>query len=140
MFYLFPAFAQQASGPAASGGFDFRSLIPFALMAVVMYLLLIRPQQKKMKQHQELVSNVRRGDRVVTAGGLIGRIHKVGAEDEVVLELEDGVRARLLKSSISQVLAKTEPLIASEELEEGQEEGQENKGGKKPVRRKTVKK
>lgn len=110
MFYVFPALASDASTAVAASGFDFRGLIPFVLILGVMYLFLIRPQQKKMKQHQEMVSSIRRGDRILTAGGLIGVIHKVSNNDELIIELEEGIRVRLIKTAITQVLAKTEPV------------------------------
>lgn len=110
MFYVFPAMAQEASVSAAVSGFDFKGLIPFVLIIGVMYLFLIRPQQKKMKQHQEMVSNIRRGDRVLTAGGLIGVVHKIVNNEEFILELEDSIKVRVIRSAISQIMAKTEPL------------------------------
>ena len=74
-----------------------------------MYFLLIRPQQKKMKEHQAMVEAIRRGDMVVTQGGLIGKVTKVKEENEIEVELSDGVRVRVVQSTIAQVLSKTEP-------------------------------
>jgi preprotein translocase subunit YajC len=75
-----------------------------------MYFLILRPQQKKVKQHQELVKNVRRGDTVVTTGGLVGKITKVVDEDQIEVEIADGVRVRQLRQMISDVRAKGEPV------------------------------
>jgi preprotein translocase subunit YajC len=75
-----------------------------------MYFLILRPQQKKVKQHQELVKNVRRGDTVVTSGGLVGKITKVVDDDQIEVEIADGVRVRQLRQMISDVRAKGEPV------------------------------
>ena len=85
-------------------------LFPLILIFAIMYFLLIRPQQKKMKEHQTMVAALRRGDQVVTQGGLIGKVLKVkeGA-NELEVELADGVKVRVVQSTISQVLSKTEP-------------------------------
>ncbi|HKL04535.1 MAG TPA: preprotein translocase subunit YajC [Roseovarius sp.] len=83
--------------------------IPLILIFAIMYFLLIRPQQKRLKEHKSMVAALRRGDQVVTQGGLIGKVSKVKEEDEVEVELADGVRVRVVKSTIAQVLNKTEP-------------------------------
>ena len=84
--------------------------LPLILIFAIMYFLLIRPQQKKMKQHQAMVEAVRRGDQVVTQGGLIGKVSKVKeGENEVEVELAENVKVRVVKSTIAQVLNKTEP-------------------------------
>ncbi len=83
--------------------------IPLILIFAIMYFLLIRPQQKRLKEHKAMVEALRRGDQVVTQGGLIGKVSKVKEEDEVEVELADGVRVRVVKSTIAQVLNKTEP-------------------------------
>jgi preprotein translocase subunit YajC len=74
-----------------------------------MYFLMIRPQQKKVKQHQAMVAAVRKGDQIVTAGGLIGKITKVNADNEVEVEISSGVKVKVVQHTISQVLNKTEP-------------------------------
>jgi preprotein translocase subunit YajC len=103
-----PAYAQ-----AATGGSDASSMMvqlaPLALIFVVFYFFLIRPQQQKAKQQRAMLDAVRRGDRIVTAGGLIGTIAKVVSNEEVLVDLADNVRVRVVRSTISQVLAKTEP-------------------------------
>ena len=99
-----PAYAQ-AGAPA---GFDLISLMPLLLIFVVFYFLLIRPQQKKMKQHRELISALKRGDRVLTAGGIIGSVVKV-EDAELLVEIAKDVRVRVARSTISDVLSKTQP-------------------------------
>lgn len=103
-----PAFAQAAApGGAASSLISF---VPIVLIFVIMYVLMIRPQQKKVKQHRAMIEAVRRGDQVVTAGGLIGKVTKV-AEGEVEVEIAPGVKARVVKSTLTQVMSKTEPAV-----------------------------
>ena len=83
--------------------------IPLILIFAIMWFLLIRPQQKKVKEHKAMVEAVRKGDQVITQGGLIGKITRVKDADEVELEIATGVKVRLIKSTIAQVLSKTEP-------------------------------
>ena len=86
------------------------SLLPFILIFVIMYFLILRPQQKRVKQHQEMVKNVRRGDTVVTSGGLFGKVTKVTDDEQIEIEVADGVRVRQMKSMIAEVRAKGEPV------------------------------
>ena len=88
---------------------QFGQFIPLLLIFGIMYFLLIRPQQKKMKEHQAMVNGVRRGDKVVTAGGMFGKVVKVHDEGEVEVEIADGVKVRMVQSTIAQVVSKTEP-------------------------------
>lgn len=83
--------------------------IPLILIFVIMYFLLIRPQQKKLKDHQKMVEALRRGDQVVTQGGLIGKVAKVKDDNEIEVELGEGIKVRVVKSTIAQVTSKTEP-------------------------------
>jgi preprotein translocase subunit YajC len=100
--WINPAYAQAAGGAGSS---DFLvQMAPLVLIFVVFYLLLIRPQQKKMKEHRELLSGVKRGDRVVTGGGIIGTVTKVIGDAEAQVEIADGVRIRILKSTITSIL------------------------------------
>lgn len=85
-------------------------LLPFALIFVIMYFLILRPQQKRVKTHQEMVKNVRRGDTVVTNGGLIGRVAKVVDDNEIEIEIADDVRIRQSRSMIAEVRSKGEPV------------------------------
>jgi preprotein translocase subunit YajC len=109
------AYAQAAG--AAPGGLDSQimSFAPLVLIFVVFYFLLIRPQQKRMKQHKEMLGSIRRGDRVVTNGGIIGTVNKVVNNDELILEIADGVRVRAMRSMVANVVAKTEPAGADED-------------------------
>ena len=101
-----PAYAQAAGG---GGGFDIGFLLPMVLIFGVFYMLLIRPQQKKAKQHRELLEALRRGDRIITNGGIIGLITKVVDANELIVEIAEGVRVRVARSMVSNVIAKTEP-------------------------------
>ena len=102
-----PAYAQGAE--AAGGTALLLNLLPFILIFVIMWFLIIRPQRQRMKQHQEMLSNIRRGDNVVTNGGLIGKVTK--AEDtELSLEIAEGVKVRVARSMIAEVRAKGEPV------------------------------
>lgn len=85
--------------------------VPLILIFAIMYFLLIRPQQKKLKQHQAMVAALRRGDQVITQGGLIGKVTKVKEDGtgEVEVEIATGVKVRVVRSTISQVMNKTEP-------------------------------
>ena len=87
----------------------FAQFVPLILIFAIMYFLLIRPQQKKVKEHQAMVAALRRGDQVVTQGGLIGKVSKVKDDDEIEVEIATGVKVRVVKSTIGQVLSKTEP-------------------------------
>lgn len=87
-------------------------LFPFIALFAIMYFLVLRPQQRRVKAHRELVANVRRGDVVVTAGGLIGKVTKVD-DTEVMVELADNVRVRIVKSTLSEVRSKSEPVPAN---------------------------
>ena len=106
--FITPAFAQGAAGAA-----DFLSLQSpiWMVLAVVgiMYFLVFRPQQQKLKQHQAMVKALRRGDTVVTSGGLVGKVTKVVDDDHIEIEISDGVRVRHLRTSVSEVRAKGEP-------------------------------
>jgi preprotein translocase subunit YajC len=90
----------------------FGQFVPLLLIFAIMYFLLIRPQQKKMKEHQNMVSSLRRGDQVVTQGGLIGKVTKVKDDNEIEVELAEGVKVRVVQSTIAQVISKTEPVEA----------------------------
>ncbi|MGY9049322.1 preprotein translocase subunit YajC [Puniceibacterium antarcticum] len=87
--------------------------VPLILIFAIMYFLLIRPQQKKLKDHQKMVAALRRGDQIVTQGGLIGKVVKVKENNEVEVELAEGVKVRVVQSTIAQVLSKTEPAANS---------------------------
>ena len=102
-----PAYAQGVGGASPEMLYQ---LLPFALIFVIMYFLILRPQQKRAKEHQDLVKNLRRGDTVVTSGGLVGKVTKVVDEEQIEVEIADGVRVRQVRSMITGVRAKGEPV------------------------------
>ena len=107
--FISPAWAQGAGGGGLGG---MEQLLPLVLIFVVFYFLLIRPQQKKAKVHREMLGNLRRGDRIVTNGGLIGTISRVPNETELIVEVADGVKVRVLRGMIAESLSKTDPASA----------------------------
>lgn len=109
---MFIATAYAQSAPSVGSAFDPTFFLPLVLIFVVFYFLLIRPQQKKLKEHRAMVSALRRGDKVVTQGGLIGTIAKVVSDTEVLLEVGEGMRVRMLRSAVSEVMNKPEPVAA----------------------------
>jgi preprotein translocase subunit YajC len=102
-----PAFAQ---GSPMGGDNMLVSLLPFVLIFVIMYFLILRPQQKRVKQHQEMVKNVRKGDTVINSGGTIGRVTKVIDDEQIEVEIADGTRVRQMRQMIAEVRAKGEPV------------------------------
>tara|TARA_R110002110_G_scaffold2858_4_gene14379 strand:- start:522 stop:971 length:450 start_codon:yes stop_codon:yes gene_type:complete len=107
--FVSPAWAQGAGG----GGLDgLGGLLPLVLIFVVFYFLLIRPQQKKAKEHREVLANLRRGDRIVTNGGLIGTITRVPNDGELIVEIADGVKVRVLRGMVAESLSKSDPAPA----------------------------
>jgi preprotein translocase subunit YajC len=102
-----PAFAQAAGG--AGGAAAFGQFLPLILIFVIMYFMLIRPQQKKAKEHKALIEGLRRGDQVITQGGIIGKVTHVREDGELEVEIAAGVKVRVVKATIVQVLSKTEP-------------------------------
>lgn len=107
--FVSPAWAQGAGG----GGLDgLGGLLPLVLIFVVFYFLLIRPQQKKAKQHREVLANLRRGDRIVTNGGLLGTITRVPNDTELMVEIADGVKVRVLRGMVAESLSKSDPAPA----------------------------
>ena len=100
-----PAYAQAAGGTEgfiANFGFIF-------ILIAIMYFLIIRPQQRKVKEHQSMVDNLRRGDQIVTSGGVVGKVTKVLEEGRIEVEIADGVKVKVISGTVSQVLSKTEP-------------------------------
>lgn len=106
------AFAQAGGG--AAPGFDIISLLPLVLIFVVFYFLLIRPQQKKMKAHREMIGSLKRGDKVLTSGGIIGSIVKVEDDDTLLVEIAKDVRVRVARSTISDLLNKPQAAKSGE--------------------------
>ena len=110
--FISPAFAQGA--PAAGGGMDaIIQFVPFILIFVIMWFLIIRPQQRRVKAHQEMIRNVRRGDTVVTSGGIIGKVTKVLEDSaDVEVEIADNVKVKVARAMIAEVRSKSEPVKA----------------------------
>ena len=94
-----------ASAPAGSAAF-FIQILPLLFVFIIFYLLMIRPQQRRMKEHAATIAAVQKGDEVVTAGGVRGKVTKIG-DDEVEVEIAQGVKVRIVKSTLSQVLSKS---------------------------------
>lgn len=114
--FITEALAETAGSGAGAGPAGFLAdptvslIVPLGMMFIIMYFLVMRPQRQKQKQHQEMIANVRRGDTVVTTGGLIGKVAKVVDEGELQLDLAEGVRVRVVRSMIADVRAKGEPV------------------------------
>jgi preprotein translocase subunit YajC len=104
-----PAFAQGSLFGGVDSGM-ITSLLPLILIVVIMYFLVLRPQQQRAKQHRDMVKALRRGDSVVTNGGLVGKVTKVVDDDQIEVEIADGVRVRQMRSMVSEVRAKGEPV------------------------------
>ncbi|HEX2257516.1 MAG TPA: preprotein translocase subunit YajC [Afifellaceae bacterium] len=107
--FVTPAYAQGAGG----GGDLMISLLPFILIFVIMYFLIIRPQRQQAKQREEMLKAIRRGDTVITGGGLIGKVTKVIDDNELELQIADGVKVRAQRGLIFGVRAKAEPVSGS---------------------------
>ncbi|SRR5258705_5211707 len=107
--FITSAYAQGAPGgfldPTSLGG-----IVPILLMVIIFYFLLFRPQQQRVKEHREMVANIRRGDTVVTSGGIIGKVTKVKDDNEIEVEIADNTRVRVIKGTVSEVRVKGEPV------------------------------
>ncbi|MCW2285551.1 preprotein translocase subunit YajC [Rhodoblastus acidophilus] len=109
MFFVTPAYAQ-AAGAAASGTDILVQMAPFGIILLIMYVLILRPQQKRAKEHETMVKNIRRGDTVVTNSGLIGRVSRVADDSEIEIEIAPNVRIRQLRAGVAEVRSKGEPV------------------------------
>ena len=108
-----PAFAQDAATTTSDPTGGLLSIVPLLLIfGIMFYFMIFRPQQQRMKAHREMIAKVRRGDTVVTSGGLIGKVAKVVAEgdDELQVEIAEGIKVRVSRQSITEVRAKSEPV------------------------------
>jgi preprotein translocase subunit YajC len=112
-----PAYAQATGGLLDSSN-AMVQFLPLVLIFVVFYFLLIRPQQRKQKEHRGMLEALRRGDRVVTGGGIVGTVNKVVSPEEVEVDIAQGVRVRIVRSTISSVLSKPDPAAAREAAKE----------------------
>lgn len=108
--FVSPAYAQAVPGGAIGSGIG--SFLPLILIFGIMYVLMIRPQQKKMKDLKAMIEAVRRGDQVLTGGGIIGKVTKVGEDNVIEVEIAEGVKVKVAKHTITQVMSKTEPASA----------------------------
>ena len=120
-----PAFAQAAGG---GGGSGLEALLPLVLIFVVFYFLLIRPQQKKAKQHKEMLSAIRRGDKVVTGGGIMGSVAKVNDDNEVTIEIAKDIKVRVRRHLIHEVLSKMEPVKAVDKSKDASNDSSSQQG------------
>ncbi|WP_413203628.1 preprotein translocase subunit YajC [Rhodospirillum sp. A1_3_36] len=121
--FISPAYAQAASPGGALGGLE--SFLPLILIFVIFYFLLIRPQQRRMKEHKAMLSNVRRGDKIVTNGGIVGTVVKVVNETELSVEIAENIKVRVMRDMIANIISKTEPVA-------GEAAGNDNGGPNGP--------
>ena len=119
------AYAQTGGAPGGLGGLE--SILPLVLIFVVFYMLLIRPQQKKMKEQREKIAGVKRGDRVVTSGGIVGLVTKEIGDHEVQVEIAEGIRVRVVKATITDILARGQPVRAPQGSKDVVVEAEEDK-------------
>jgi preprotein translocase subunit YajC len=110
MLIISTVYAQLGLGGLGGANNMLVNFTPFILIIVIMYFLILRPQQKRMKQHQDMVKGLRRGDIVVTNGGLVGKVTKVPDDEQIEVEISDGVRVRQMRSMVSEVRSKGEPV------------------------------
>jgi preprotein translocase subunit YajC len=107
--FITEAFAQ-TPGTGAGSADILMSILPFLLIFVVMYFLIIRPQRAALKRREELLKNIRRGDQVVTGGGIVGKVTKVIDDGELEVEIADGIKIRVVRSGVTEVRVKGEPV------------------------------
>jgi len=108
LMFVTPAYAQTSG--IGGGGEILMSILPFVLIFVIMYFLIIRPQRTQMKKREEMLKSVRRGDQIITGGGILGKVTKVVDDYELEIEIGEGVKVRTLRSLIADVRVKTEPV------------------------------
>jgi preprotein translocase subunit YajC len=108
--FITPAYAQFGFGGPNGSSSMLVQFMPLILIIVIMYFLILRPQQRKVKLHQEMIKSLRRGDTVVTNGGLVAKVTKVVDDDQIEVEISDGVRVRQMRSMVTEVRAKGEPV------------------------------
>lgn len=106
-FLLFISLTPGLFATGAAGGFDIMQFVPILLIFVIFYFLILRPQQKKAKTHQEMLKSLQRGDKVLTAGGMFGTVDKTISETETSIEIADGVKIKVLKTAITDVVTRT---------------------------------
>lgn len=110
MAFINDAYAQAAGGGGGGTDMLMQTMVPFAIVLVIMYFLVMRPQQQRAKQQAEMLKNIRRGDTIVTTGGVIGKVTKATDDSEVELEIAPNVRIRQSRGMVAEVRAKGEPI------------------------------
>ncbi|BET31611.1 MULTISPECIES: preprotein translocase subunit YajC [Wolbachia] len=126
-------FAADATSNTSSIGASFASFTPLILIFVVFYFLIIRPQQKKLKEHRKMIDQIKRGDTVITSGGIIGEVNKVDeANAQFIIEIAPKVEVKILKSAISEVLSKETQKVAAKPIEKGKIEKNDKKNKNQP--------
>ncbi len=123
--FVSPAYAQAAGGAGAG----FEAFLPLVLIFVVFYFLLIRPQQKKAKQHREMLGAIRRGDKIVTGGGIEGTVTKVIDDTVLQVEIADGFKVRVQRGMVAAVLSRTEPANTNDPKTSGAGAGEKKTPG-----------
>jgi preprotein translocase, YajC subunit len=110
--FVTPAFAQAAAGAPAGGGFAdiLVQLMPIVLLVLIFWLLIFRPQQKRLKAQQAMLSAIRRGDTVVTTGGIVGKVTKAVDGEDLEVEISQGVKVKLVRGMVADVRTKAEPV------------------------------
>jgi len=136
--FITPAWAQSASGAEAQEFSLIGFMLPMLLIFLVFYIFVFRPQNKRMREHQSMVDNLKRGDRVVTGGGLIGKVYKLTGEDEVIIDLGEGMRVHAVRSTLLTIREKAVSYVPSEETQ-GAEDADAKADGKKPAKAKKAK-
>ncbi len=122
--FISPAYGQSLFGDGGSG---LVQLAPLLLIFVVFYFFMIRPQQQRQKQHRVMLDALRRGDRIVTAGGILGTVARVLNDNEVAVDIAEGVRVRVVRSTITQILAKTEPAAKTKDTADDEDDKNDHK-------------
>ncbi len=125
--FVSTAYAQAAAAPGGGGGLE--SILPLILILAVFYFLMVRPQQKKQKEKEKMLDAIRRGDRVVTGGGIIGVVTKIVNGKEIAVEISDGVKVRVQRALISAVLSKTDPVKGKSGDSDEDEDGPQTVSG-----------
>ncbi len=128
-----PAYAQAAGG--AGGGDMLVTLMPLVLIFVVFYFLLIRPQQKKAKQHKEMLGSLKRGDRIVTGGGIVGKIVRIEGDNELMVEIAPDVRVRVRQGTVAELVVRISEPPAVKEDDAAADEADGKAGKKRRARR-----
>ena len=117
LLIVFTASVSTLFADGGGPGFDMIQLLPLVLIFVIFYFLIMRPQQQKARIHQEMIKELRRGDRVVTSGGIFGTVDKVVNDGEISLEIADNVKVRVVKATVTEIVAKTQPVTANKDTE-----------------------